>query len=659
MTWRTKLILTEPHPASADRPDFGAPVRDWRLQLLGLVSVVALWFICRPYIGVDGDARLYVGRVIADLDPRGVGLDLAFAHDGQSRFSIFPRIMSVVLGAMGVGPGAMAVTVASLGLWLAAAAALLSRLFAGRLLWASLVCVAVFPPTYGGFSMFEWGEAIATPRTLAEAFGLACLAMLLDGRHLAAFALALASAAIHPIMAVPVLAAALVFAGLEDRRWFLLVPAAAAAVVGAALLHLPIADRLFAPIDPLWLRIVSARNPQVFPALWPVDSWGPAACDAATVLLAGIFANGRLRRLLIAVSVAAVAGTIVAAVAPTELVTQLQLWRAQWLTSFIAAASFSFCAVALWRRGGASSAALAMLAIAWMGSEHLVIAAVGGVGAVALGFELAPRPFAPRWVWIAYALATLFALVTLAGHAVLVAKAFGRFPAEYRWSLSTWSRVGAHTVFFAVAAIAVAIAPAFLDRLPARALAAAATLVLVIAAALMWDDEPGVTRARVAGAGEAPLRAILTDGSVYWLDSSGTNWLWTGRPEWWTQTQGAGVIFDRGLALIWDHRLAQLIAAGLLTPADQFIYQAKRRSDPVVTLAGLSEVCRDWDGPRWVVAPVERVRAPALSAAVGRWRAPATEYQSAANGGRLLANRDYAVFNCAGFRPAILLPNRG
>jgi hypothetical protein len=620
----------------------------WRF--LGPVSIIALWFVCRPYIGVDGDARLYVGRVLADLDPHGVGLDLAFAHDGQSGFSIFPRLISAAIGLMGVGQGAMTVTLAGLCLWLASAAFLLSRFFSGRLLWASLVCVAVLPPTYGGFSMFEWAEAVATPRIFSEALGLVALALMVDGRRLAALAFAVAAAAFHPIMAIPVLAAGVVFLGLGDRRWFLVLPAAAAVGMAAAIVGLPVADRLLTPVDHLWLRVIMARSPQVLPFLWPLSSWGPAACHAATLLIAWSLAEVRLRRILVAVAVVGVIGTVIAACAPTQLIMQLQLWRGQWLSSFFAAASFAFCGAALWRRGGPNRAALALLVVAWVGMDNTVVALVAGVGAIGLKFGLDPQRFPRRWVWIAWVLAAVFAVATVVSRGALVARTFAPFPAEFRWSLTTWLRTEIQSIVFAGIALAVAIGLIRLDRPASRLVAAASTVALILAVVVMWDDEPSVTRARVAEKGSAPLRSLLAGGEVFWLDSSGTNWLWTGRPEWWSQTQGAGVVFDRDLALIWEHRLTELIAAGLLTPADRFIYQAQRQTDPEVTFAALSQLCHEEDGPRWVVAPVKRMQTSVLNAATALWQAPATEYQLPAKGVEPFGARDYAIFSCAVLR---------
>src|SRR5439155_7390355 len=138
---------------------------------------------------------------------------------------------------------------------------------------------------------------------------------------------------------------------------------------------LPIMGRLFTPLDPVWMRIIAARSPQVLPTLWPLSSWGPIAVHAATLVLAAQLADARLRRLILAALIVAAAGTALAAAAPSVLVVQLQPWRALWLVGVLAAALFPFCAAGLWTRGGATRLALALLALAWIGRESLVVAA--------------------------------------------------------------------------------------------------------------------------------------------------------------------------------------------------------------------------------------------------------------------------------------------
>jgi len=154
-------------------PRWAAVLRRSAWPALGMGG---LYLLLHPYEGIDGDARIYVGRALADLDPDGVGRDLMFTHDGQSRFSLFPVALRALVGALGPGPAALAVSLVGLIAWFCAASALAAALGAGRRRWVVLAAMAVLPASYGYPGIFRVGEALATPRTLAEAAVLAGLA---------------------------------------------------------------------------------------------------------------------------------------------------------------------------------------------------------------------------------------------------------------------------------------------------------------------------------------------------------------------------------------------------------------------------------------------------------------------------------------------------
>jgi hypothetical protein len=614
---------------------------------LAVAAVVLLWALMRPYPGIEFDARIYVGRALANLHPDSIGRELAFVHDGQSGFSVFSRIMTPAAALLGPGAGAMAMTIVGLALWLGAAAFLLSRFHRGALLWAGLVCVAAFPPAYGGFAMFEWGEAIATPRIFAEAAGLAALGFLVSGGWLAALALAAVAAAFHPLMALPMAGVGLLWLGLRDRRWLLLPAAGALAVLAAAAAGVPMAARLLAPIDQEWLRIIADRSPQVLPGHWPVSAWGLPICQAATLLLAANVSSEPLRRLLAASLLVAAAGTLAGLIWPSVLIAQLQLWRAQWLMSYLAAALFAACATGLWGRGDKGRLALIFLAAAWLGRENPLFAAFACAAAGALRFGWPRSELPPSVMRLAILLFAVFAAVVLIGQIGVVGRGFAGLPAEYWLSVSTWQRTALFSLPFGAAAVAAATGVLRLDGPRMRAAAMLGVALLAAMLALTWDDRREILRAKEAGAGAEVLRARLTDGAVFGLDSSGTTWLWTGRPEWWSQTQGSGVVFDRGLAIEWDRRLGVLIQAGLLTPADRRIYSERRATDPQVTARGLDVLCRTRDAPRWVIAPAGRTDAGLARRAALTWRSPAPEHQRAAHG--IAVAQDFVVFDCRTF----------
>src|ERR1700722_15101495 len=62
------------------------------LVFLPLIAC-ALWALTHAYQGIGGDASIYIGRAPPHLDPGGLGRDLLFTHDGQSRFSLYPWLV--------------------------------------------------------------------------------------------------------------------------------------------------------------------------------------------------------------------------------------------------------------------------------------------------------------------------------------------------------------------------------------------------------------------------------------------------------------------------------------------------------------------------------------------------------------------------------------
>jgi hypothetical protein len=144
----------------------------------------------------------------------------------------------------------------------------------------------------------------------------------------------------------------------------------------------------------------------------------------------------------------------------------------------------------------------------------------------------------------------------------------------------------------------------------------------------------------------------MAAGSVLWIGGDGASWLWTGRPEWWSQIQGAGMVFDRTLALEWKRRSDAVSAVGL---ARQPIWRPQRakapRTELLTTEQALVDLCHTPDGPDWVVAPIGRVDGGVAPDAVppflSVWRAPGTEYRLREADRRWVAIQDYGFASCA------------
>ena len=72
--------------------------------------------------------------------------------------------------------------------------------------------------------------------------------------------------------------------------------------------------------------------------------------------------------------------------------------------------------------------------------------------------------------------------------------------------------------------------------------------------------------------------------------------------------QGAGTIFSRPLALLWDERMRRAIALGFADPTDrgQIYAPPPDRLPTLPTKDAIEQLCEASDAPAWIIAPVER-----------------------------------------------------
>jgi len=603
----------------------------------GVVSVIAVWIFTHPYIGIVDDAIVYVGRALADLRPASVGRELDYVHDGQSAFSVYPRLLHWAVAAFGPGAAAEVLSAAGLACWIAAATFLMSRFASGARLWAVLICMAVMPSDYGSLDVFHYAEVLALPRVLAEAAGLAALGFFYRERWVAAFAFALVAVSLHPLMALPVLGVLLILLSLRDRRWLILPAAGLAVVLAAAALGAPVAGRLFQGFDPVWRAVIAARTPVVFVPQWMQDAWGLLICQLASAIVAGMTVERPLRPLFLSAAAVAAAG-IAVSLAPSVLIAQLQPWRAQWLLAAVAAASLPFAGDALWRRGPSGRVAIALLALAWLGRDSVAVALAGGVAALAVTRWPAERPF-PRL--LASGLWAALAGVAIATEGLRVLVYLSHVAGQARFPLSALLATG--VIGLPAAALAATLAVS--GRAPASprsaTLASIAGGLALIAALSVWDDRPPFKRWEEQVSAAPPLRALLAPDFVYWLGGNGVSWLVTGAPEWWNGFQGAGVVFDRGQAMEWWRRREIARAAGLLSAPGRL---------SSVSRTGLIALCAASDGPQWVVTPLASLSDRTLAGQARIWRAGVSEHLRAVSGNAMVAVSDYAIFRCSQFK---------
>ena len=582
----------------------GASVRDRWVFALFAAALLALWLFAHPYAGIIHDARLYVGRALADLDPQGLGQDLLFAHDGQSGFTIYRPLIRAGVIAFGAGPAALAATLVNLCLWFAAVAAWASRHVRGRRLAAVLVAVSILDPSYGGFDVFRYGESFASPRPLAEAAVMVGLALLAGGRLWLAILPLLLAAVIHPVMALPGLAIGFLVHAQRDRRLWLLPVAGVFVAFGAALAHLPVADRLLTRTDPAWTHILEVRTPYLFAGWWRFGDGGRTLIQFAVVALAALGSAGRLRTLLIAILGAAAIGLLATLVfcdgLQDLLALQLQPWRALWPLTVAANGAVPLVTWALWNRGARGRVAAGLLILAWLVCE----ADLAGLGAAAICLAgmvavfRGPAEPAPRLVQAVLAIAAVVLAVQtgVAVWAMIKVLALAPPPGSHASLLALW-RSGGPTLLILIALTAGA------WRLGGRRLplgSAIAVLALVgIPAVALWDDRSN-TQSRIES-GE-PDRALADalgpePGGVLWVGGDAQPWLLARRASWATSIQGASVVFSRDLAMTWDDRMQRLIKLGLATEADRQPFTPAKHFARGHAVEASQAICRFADHP--------------------------------------------------------------
>ncbi|MGO9004743.1 MAG: hypothetical protein ACLQIQ_00770, partial [Beijerinckiaceae bacterium] len=581
------------------------------------VVAAAIWALAHPYPGIVGDASLYIGRALADLDPQGLGQDLLFAHDGQSRFSIYPILVKWLVIAFGTDRAALTLVVSSMFLWVMALAVLARRFLSLRRVWVVIVFVAVLPVNYGAPLRFGFSEMIAVPRPVAEALVLLALAAFAYGRTYLTFAILVAATLIHPLMALAGWTAVGLALGLEDRRWWIAAGAGIFIVISAAILGVPLFDRLVTAIAPDIKAFAASRSPLLFPTLWPIAFLGPIITQIVTIAIAASLFRGRQRRLLLAATAVGLFGIGVQAlfgdVLSSLLVIQAQCWRMAWLTAAIGSFALALCALELWRRDATGGIVLALLTMSWLTSDEPGLAALCGAAALTLHCtkDRFAWPVSQLSVRVVWAVACLVALLATLHYFIAYADFLAQLPAEAPHGIGYfWNK---RYIAFPICAFALAV---MLPQRHSRVLwgcRCGVAALLVAAVVWLWDDR--TTLQRMVDTQDHPpalMHAIAgRPGSVLWIGGLQEAWYLTGRPQWASPQQGVAAVFSRDLAIAWRDRMSFLRDEGL---ADRNVLSSLAIPSSAdlahLSEAGVTHLCARPDAPAWIIAPLEKGAQP-------------------------------------------------
>jgi len=600
----------------------------WRSMLRGVslrdggLLTLLLFLLTRPYIGIQHDARLYVGYALAKIDPDGIGQDLVFTADGQSGYSIFPPIFLQIVKWLGPELAAMAVPVVGLVLWFVVYRVFVDEFFPAA--WtrvqknAAVLTAIAMSPYYGGTGVLRFAEPYATPRIFAELLVIAALTLLLRGSRMLAGPLALA-VAIHPLMTAPTLGVA-VWVKVRSSRWRLALLSSAVVAVAVLLgrsLMVTTNAGLFGRFDKEWLTVLNFKGTLVFLRYWNLQDFTRTILHVVTIGLAwGLLRDG-VRQLAGAVLVASAFGMAVTLVGGDlighVLLTQAQLWRGLWVLALLATLCVPLLIHRAWasahaseRGGDLRRSATLLLILAWVIVEISPNAAP--ISLVAWVLWEAPT----RWPALALppiglrliAGVVSLLLVGVLGAQIWVATgvAWSSPDLTMRWNWNYWLLTGVPT--------ALMLAMSFGPMLSSTPQKKPPVIFTVTVCSLLLLASKFDSRTRYQQYVESQLDRYVTTGATLvpsgsrptiWPYAELEPWAFAGSPSWGSVTQGIPAVFSRELSLEWYARWQYLAENGFAP-----------KGEGAISLVGDKLLPRPFPCPSWLTHTV-RVAQPTIA----------------------------------------------
>lgn len=577
----------------------GDPWLRWSAAL----AIVAAWLLLEDYDGITHDATLYAFQALARLQPEAFAHDVALRFGSQDSYTIYSALYAPLISWLGLENAALLAAALSLALLALSAWTLARRLLGVRAALLGVALVIALPGDYGAQRVFRVFEMFATPRPLAEAcvlFGLAACLAPPRARALPCVLAFAAAMALHPIIALPGIAVALVYAALT--RWPALHPLRGVALgVGGFVAVLALAAVALPRMDDDWFAMVRDRVPYVLLSTWTVDDWATLAPRAAVLLVvARVAGDGDACRMVRAVAWvlggSLVASWILADELHRVLALQVQPWRACWLATVVAAMALPMVAVA---SGVRARVALPLLACAWFADSTLLILAFSALSIAATWLPIndsaqtTTRAFIawmPRIAWCAAALLAVLSVWTVSTlpYEMFAENSVGRVVNQIRM-LALAPVVG---FGFALGVYLVSTrSPGAGVRAQASRAAAVAIGVLMVAGAIpsAWRDWQVSRLGADTYQRFAAWRELIPRRSeVMCLDDARTCWFLLDRASYVSATQSALVLFSRDAAFEMRRRAHEL--APLADPSYWLNWQPRDDGTP---RSGVQAACSE------------------------------------------------------------------
>lgn len=522
----------------------------------GLLAACLLLYL-KPYYGIHHDSVLYLGQALLHWKPEQFGQDLFFAYGSQARFTVFPSVAGWLLQQFPAGDVFLALALAGRLCFLAASAFLVARVVPEGMRFWALLALLVMPSGYGSYNIYSYGESFVTSRIFAEPLVLVSVGAVLRRQWVMGGAAWLLAAALHPLMALTSVLPTWLILLERDRRWLhLLWPVAAVLAIGLAGVDLPF--HALARYDDQWLKWILVENLSVFVLQWRLADWCYLLADAFLVYLVASGASGDFRRLarvlLVAVPAAIALSVVLSDILHLVLPTGLQFWRAHWLLRWLAMASLPWL---LWQQYAAGPRDRPRL---------FLLVAIAAIAARQLPNPVAILILIPLFLaWprirdrIRPELGRLLSIAVVLGVVIIYAKLTFVAGMDVQKGMSREILRPEYMLLSQAPVMGGLVLLGLLGWRRGNAAVRAGLVCVLVAwlayAALEWDRRsPAMRDIESAQASASPFGVELEPGAqVLWIkeahfEEALATWLALGRPSYFTMTQKAGLLFNRGTA---------------------------------------------------------------------------------------------------------------
>lgn len=582
-------------------------------QVTLILSLAALFLLTHPYDGIRHDAILYTAQALHNLHPEHFTRDLFFEFGSQDDWTLYGKLLGKLISVFGLRTSNLAFLLVAQALWWSGAWYLVRKLLPSPWYWFCLFFIACMPADYGSDRIFSYDEVFLTARLPAEGLGLWAVALILERRPIAAFALAATAVAIHPLIGAVALSMVLLQVTPRVKWWAVFLIALAA----FAIIESPAFPSLHAhPFDPRWRELVRYNIPFIFPTRWTLNAWSKACWVTALPLLLCSTESPGNRRLWSNLALLGVSGLAFSTVADMSgqdaLWIQLQTWRTLWLLTVV-----QWIAIALlFRHSGRTRPMLIwLLALCW-----LLLDVGGGVIALWIAVTLLPdvRQKSPPSKVVRFgAIPVRFRyLLICASVPCLLIWLFWQLAYHYAREMYpngtiafnvSWLELVIHTrLVIELAAILIALNLAR-DRIRIAGLylLLVALLVLSVVNVDQRSDVAKVVETRADHADLAPFKGLVPAGDVVYWDGSKDEilypWLLMKTSSYFSPIQSAGMVFHRQTTFESIRRFGRIKLdeqAGrpfrtTTGDDDLTVFSRPAPNAPPLTRAALEHICRD------------------------------------------------------------------